>query len=60
MAQSENSASASHLGRHEVGGITGREKQPVAPPQLLGEAKVTDPDGVGVPRVIHVQDVAGF
>lgn len=49
-----------HLWRHKVGGVTGGEEQAVAPPQLLGEAKVTDPDGVGVPRVVHVQDVAGF
>lgn len=49
-----------HLWRHKVGGVTGGEEQAVAPPELLGEAKVTDPDGVGVPRVVHVQDVAGF
>lgn len=52
--------STTHLWRHKVGGVTGGEKQAVAPPELLGKAKVTDPDGVGVPRVIHVQDVAGF
>lgn len=50
----------SHLWRHKVGGVTGGEEQTVASPKLLGESKVTDPDGVGIPRVIHIQDVTGL
>lgn len=50
----------SHLWCHEVGCVTGGEEQAVAPSELLGEAEVTDPDGVRVPRVVHVQDVTGL
>lgn len=54
------SLSLSHLWCHKVGGVTGGQQQAVSPPKLLGEAKVTDPDGVRIPGVIHVEDVAGF
>lgn len=50
----------SHLWCHKVGGVTGGEEQAVASPKLLGESKVTDPDGVGISRVVHVQDVTGL
>lgn len=54
------SFSPSHLWCHKIGGVTGGEEQAVASPKLLGESKVTDPDGVWISRVIHIQDVTGL
>lgn len=50
----------SHLGCHKVSGVTWGEEQAVASSKLLGESKVTDPDGVRISRVIHIQDVTGL
>lgn len=50
----------SYLWCHKVGGVTGSEKEAIASPKLLGESKVTDPDGVRIPRVVHIQDITGL
>lgn len=52
--------SGAHLRRHEVGRVAGRHEEPVLGPQLLGEAKVTDAQALGIPRLIYVEDVAGL
>lgn len=49
-----------YLGCDEVGGVTRRHEQAVLCPQLFGETKVADPDGLGVPALVHVEDVAGL
>ena len=51
---------ATHLGCHEVGGVARCHEEPVLSPQLLGKAKVTDAQALRVPRLIHIQDVAGL
>ena len=51
---------ATHLGCHKVGGVARCHKEPILSPQLLGKAKVTDAQALRVPRLIHVQDVAGL
>lgn len=50
----------SHLRGNKVSSVTWCEKEAIIPPQLLGKAKVADSDGVGVPRIIHIQNVAGL
>ncbi len=50
----------SHLWCHKVSSVTGGEEQAVASPKLLGESKVTDPDGVRISRVVHIQDITRF
>lgn len=49
---------AAHLGSHEVRRVAGRHEQPVLGAQLLGKPEVTDADGLGVPGLVHVQNVA--
>lgn len=49
-----------YLGRHKVGGVTRRHQQAVLRSQLFGKAEVADPDGLGVPALVHVEDVAGL
>lgn len=49
-----------YLGGDEVGGVTRGHEQAVLRSQLLGEAKVADPDGLGVPALVHIQDVTGL
>lgn len=49
-----------NLGCHKVGGVTRRHEQTVLCSQLFGETKVADPDGLGVPALVHVEDVTGL
>lgn len=49
-----------HLWSYEVSGVARRHQQPVLRSQLFGEAEVADADGLGVPALVHVQDVAGL
>lgn len=49
-----------YLRGYEVSGIAGGHEQAVVSSQLLGETKVTDPDGLGVPQLIYIQDVTGL
>lgn len=49
-----------YLGRDKVGGVTRRHEQAVLCSQLFGETKVADPDGLGVPALVHIEDVAGL
>ena len=51
---------ATHLGCHKVGGVARCHEEPILSPQLLGKAEVTDAQALGVPRLIHIQDVAGL
>lgn len=39
---------SAHLGSHKVSGVARGHQQPVVGAQLLGEAKVTDSDGLWV------------
>lgn len=56
----DNTEELPHLRRYEVCSVTRCEQEAVIPPQLLGEAEVADSDGVGVPRIVHVQNVTGL
>ena len=49
-----------YLGCDKVGGVTRRHEQAVFCSQLFGETKVADPDGLCVPALVHVEDVAGL
>ena len=49
-----------HLRSHEVGRVARGHEKAVLGPQLLGEAKVADPDAAGVARGVGVKDVGGF
>ena len=51
---------AAHLRCYKVSGVARGHQQAVVSAQLLGKAKVTDPDGLWVPRLVDVQDVAGL
>lgn len=47
-----------YLWCYEVSGVARRHQQPVFCPELLGKAEVTDPDGLGVPGFVYVENVA--
>lgn len=49
-----------YLGCDKVGGVARRHEQTVLCSQLFGETEVADPDGLGVPALVHVEDVAGL
>lgn len=49
-----------NLRSHKVGGVARCHQQAILGPQLLGEAEVADPDGLGVAALVHVEDVAGL
>lgn len=51
---------STYLRCHKVGRVARCHKEPILSPQLLGKAKVTDAQALGVPRLIHIQDVTGF
>lgn len=51
---------AAHLRSYKVSGVARGHQQAVVGTQLLSEAKVTDPDGLWVPRLVNIQDVAGL
>lgn len=51
---------STNLRSDKVGRVARGHEQAVVGAQLLGEAKVADPDGLGVPRLVHVEDVAGL
>lgn len=57
---STHGADDPHLRSHEVSRVAGSQQQTVVSAQLLGEAEVTDADGVGVSWIVHVEDVAGL
>lgn len=48
---------SSYLWGNEVCRVAGCHQQPILGSQLLGKPKVTDSDGFGVSRLIHVQYV---
>ena len=45
------------LGGHVVGGVARGHQHAVVGPQLLGEPKVTDSYGVGVARIVRIENV---
>ncbi len=49
-----------YLRCNKVGGVARRHEQAVLCSQLFGETKVADPDGLGVPALVHVEDVTGL
>lgn len=49
-----------YLRCHKVGCVARRHEKSVFSPQLLGKAKVTDAQALGVPGLIHIEDVTGF
>lgn len=51
---------SNYLRRHKVGCVARRHEKSVLSPQLLGKAKVTDAQALGVPGLIHIQDVTGL
>lgn len=51
---------ATHLRRHEVGCVARCHEEPVLSPQLFGKTKVTDAQALGIPGLVHIQDVAGL
>lgn len=51
---------STYLRRHKVGCVARCHEEPILSPQLLGKAKVTDAQALGVSGLIHVQDVTGF
>ena len=51
---------AAHLRCYKVSGVARGHQQAVVSAQLLGKAKVTDPDGLWVPRLVDIQNVAGL
>lgn len=53
-------AGTTHLRCHKVGSVARCHEEPILSPQLLGKAKVTDAQAFGIPRLVHVQDVAGL
>lgn len=59
MSESSHRATT-YLRCHKVGCVARCHEEPVLSPQLLGKAKVTDTQALGVPRLIHIQDVTGF
>lgn len=59
MFESSHRAST-YLRCHKVGCVARCHEEPVLSPQLLGKAEVTDAQALGVPGLIHIQDVTGF
>lgn len=49
-----------HLRSHKVSRVARGHEQAVVGTQLLSEAEVTDPDGLGIARLVNVENVTGL
>lgn len=52
--------SIAYFWSYKVSRVAGRHQKPILCPQLLGESKVTNPDGLWVAQFIHIQNIAGL